>query len=210
MEKITVNYTTLKSFVDNDRSTYDDIVKRFASGDAALTLDQIAQAYYATPFAGFVPLTALVATANQLYRNRDYRMAYFMYLDALEQDPFSLLLLKKAANASYLGAIDEAATRQLRDKVKRLQEVIKATGDGATPDTAFKVTQVNDEYEILYDIFHVKDVISQSVVRRDGAQVCDEMTVMILGDTAPRKVYFDVYGETEADMQDFFNRKKTY
>ncbi len=36
------------------------------------------------------------------------------------------------------------------------------------------------------------------------------MTVMILGDTAPRKVYFDVYGETEADMQDFFNRKKTY
>lgn len=210
MEKITINYTTHKNFVDSDRSAYDDIVKRFASGDAALTLDEIARAYYATPFAGFAPLTSLVATANQLYRNRDYRVAYFMYLDALEQDPFSLLLLKKAANASYLGAIDEPATRQLRDKVKRLQEVIKATGDGAAPDTAFKVIQVSDEYEILYDIFHVKDVISQSVVKRDGGQVCDEMTVMILGDTAPRKIYFDVYGETEADMQDFFNRKKTY
>ncbi len=210
MDKITIDYTAHENFIKNNRALYDETVRRFATGDDTLTPQELAQAYYATPFAGYKPLTELVKTANQLYRIRDYRVAYFMYLDALERDPFSLLLLKKAANASYFDGIDPEATQRLRASVKRLHEVIQATGDGTTPDTAFQVIQVSDEYQILYDIFHVKDVISQSVVKRDGAVVYDEMTVMILGEKEARKVYFAVYGETDDDMQDFFNRKKTY
>lgn len=209
MDTIIVDYNAQEAFVKNHRDQFQSLVSRFNAGET-LPLPDLARAYYAAPFAGYKPLSQLVQLAHRLYRIRDYRVAYFMYLDALEQDPFSLLLLKKAANASFFDVIDPSATRRLRQCVKQLQDVIAATGDGKSASTAYHVTQTSDEYQILYDVYHVRDVVSQRVVKTENNEVYDEMTVEILGQSEPLKVYFACHGETQADMQDFFDRKKTY
>ena len=73
-----------------------------------------------------------------------------------------------------------------------------------------QVVATEDEYQFLYNTVHVKDVMTQSVVATKGDVVVDDMTVAVLGEKEPRHYFFECYGETETDMQDFFNRKKGF
>lgn len=210
MDMNTIDYKAAEAFVKENRQKFDALVRRFADADSTLSTDELAQLYFASPFAGFKPLTQLVKTANQLYRIRDYRVAYFMYRDALECDPLSLLLLKKAANSSFFAVIDADATSALRLCVKMLQEVILATGDGSTAETPIRVVQTSDAYQLLWDAVGVKDVLNCDVVTNSSGEAVDELLVQVRGEKEPRKVYVACYGETDADRADFFIRKKGF
>ncbi len=210
MDKNTIDYEAKKAFVKDSNQEFDTIVRRFTVADTSLNAEQLACAYYASPFAGYKPLSSLVDTANKLYRIRDYRVAYYMYRDALEQSPFSLLLLKKAANCCFFGVIDSAATASLRAQVKMLQEAILASGDGASAATPIRVVQTSDAYQVLWDVMGVKDVLSCEVVDGGDGEPVDELLVQVRDEKEPRKVYVACYGETEADRADFFIRKKGF
>ncbi|MCQ2290108.1 MAG: DUF4919 domain-containing protein [Muribaculaceae bacterium] len=205
-----MDYKASEAFVKENRPQFDALVRRFAAADTSLTAEELAKVYYASPFAGFEPLADLVKTANQLYRIRDYRVAYYMYRDALVADPLSLLVMKKAANCSFFAVIDSNATADLRARVKMLQEVILATGDGATPATAFHVVQTSDAYQVLWDAIGVKDVLSCDVVATENGVSVDELLVQVRDEKEPRKVYVACYGETDDDRADFFIRKKGF
>ncbi|MDO4511804.1 MAG: DUF4919 domain-containing protein [Bacteroidales bacterium] len=206
----TIDYKAQDAFVKENKTQFDAILRRFAAADTSLSATELAQAYYAAPFAGFKPLADLVNTANQLYRIRDYRVAYFMYRDALAADPLSMLVLKKAANCSFFAVIDADATAQLRAQVKMLQEVILASGDGATPATAYRVVRTSDAYQLLWDVVGVKDVISCNVVATENGESVDELLVQVRDEKEPRSIYVACYGETDADRADFFQRKKGF
>lgn len=210
MDKNTIDYKAKEAFVKNKKQDYNAIVRRFAAADVSLAAEQLAEAYYASPFAGNKPLADLVNTANQLYRIRDYRVAYYMYRDALACDPFSLLLLKKAANCCFFGVIDSAATASLRSCVKMLQDVILASGDGSSAQTPFRVVQTSDAYQLLWDVTGVKDVLECNVVANENGESVDELLVQVRDEKEPRKVYVACYGETDADRADFFIRKKGF
>ena len=207
---MTIDYKAQEAFVKNNRQQFDALMSRFEAADASLSADEVAQLYFASPFAGYKPLIDLTLTANQLYKIRDYRVAYFMYRDALVQDPCSMLVLKKAGNCSYFEVIDRDATKQLRARLAMLQDVVKTTGDGLSPETAFQVVQTSDAYQYLWDVLGAKDVAEQKVVKTDGNQVTSEFVVSIRDEKEPRSVFFTVYGETEADREDFFIRKKGF
>ena len=209
MEK-PVNYNQYKSLAENNRVLIEELTAKFAQGDESLTPEQVATVFYTQPFMGYNRLTDLENNAHHLYRIRDYRVAFYMYLKALEQAPCSLLLLKKAWNCHYFDYVDPNIAKKLKIRLKQVQDVVMASGDGNTAQTPFRVTHVSDEYQILYDIFHVKDVIEQKLVAKDGEEAIDQMTVAVLGEKEPRQVFFACYGETPDDMQDFFIRKKGF
>lgn len=210
MEKIKVDYAAQQAFVKNNRPELDALLARFVEGDKTLTPQEVASLYYSAPFAFGKANAANVANADELYALEHYGVAYYLYLGALEAEPCSLLLLKKAANCNYFATIDRTDLAVQRQRLSLLQQAIMATGDGSTPGTAISVVSTPDEYQLLYNVFLAEDVISQRTVSTDGPIVLDEMTVQVAGEPAPRKVYFANYGETEADIQDFFERKKGY
>lgn len=210
MERIKVDYDALQAFVKNSRPELDALLARFQAADPSLTLPEVARLYYAAPFAFGKADAAELKNAAKIYVLKNYGVAYYLYLDALKAEPTSLLLLKKAANSNYFGTVDTPALQVQRRCIDLLQQAILATGDGSTPEQAISVVSTADEYELLYNVFLAEDVISQRTVSTDGPIVLDEMTVQVAGEPAPRKIYFANYGETEADIQDFFDRKKTY
>lgn len=210
MDNNSIDYKAAEAFVKENKQEYDALVRRFVAADASLTAAELAKAYFASPFAGYEPLPDLVNTANQLYRIRDYRVAYYMYRDALECDPLSLLALKKAANCSFFAVIDRDATEALRSRVKMLQDVILATGDGASAQTPIRVVKTSDAYQVLWEAVGVKDVLSCNVVASDSGESVDELLVQVRDEKEPRKVYVACYGESDDDRADFFIRKKGF
>lgn len=210
MEKLPVNFDNYKSLTQGHRDYILGLTERFEKGDESLTTEEVALVYYTQPFMGYKRLTDLENNAHHLYRIRDYRVAFYMYLKALEQAPCSLLLLKKAWNCHYFDTVDAEIAASLKIRLKQVQAVVTATGDGATAETPYRVTHVSDEYQILYDIYHVKDVMEQKLVAQEGEVAIDEMTVAVLGEKEPRQVFFACYGETRDDMEDFFIRKKGF
>lgn len=210
MDKNSIDYKAAEAFVKENKQEYDALVRRFVAADASLTTEELAKAYYASPFAGHKPLSDLLDTANRLYRIRDYRVAYYMYRDALECDPLSLLVLKKAANCCYFAVIDRDATAALRSRVKMLQDVILATGDGATAQSPIRVVKTSDAYQVLWEAVGVKDVLSCKVVAEENGESVDELLVQVRDEKEPRKVYVACLGESEDDRADFFIRKKGF
>ena len=206
----TIDYKALRDFVNENTEQWHALKQRFNAADASLSAEELAQLYYASPFADHTPLHDLVLTANKLYKIRDYRVAYFMYRDALECDPLSLILHKKAANCSFFEGIDPEATHLLLKRVKMLQDVIAATGDGASAESPLRVVQTSDAYQYLWDVMGVKDVISCSVVKVEADESIDELLVQVRTEKEPRKVYVACFGETDDHRADFFIRKKGF
>lgn len=208
--KKAVDFDELKKFVANHGEDYSALLKRFVNGDETLTLEELKTVYYGSPFAGFKMDKEVIALADYHLRFKDYKMAYYLYIDALGKNPVSPMLLKKAYNCAYLGAFSKAESQKLMAKRNMMSRAIESTGDGASVETAMQVVATEDEYQFLYNTVHVKDVMSQSVAATKGDVVVDDMTVAVLGEKEPRHYFFECYGETEADMQDFFNRKKGF
>ncbi len=207
---IKVDYRAQEAFLKENREQYEALVSRFVKNDDTLTQEEIACIYYASPFAGIKRDEETFNKAECLYSSSDYREAFELYMKALEQNPCSMLILKKAANCCYFGAFEPEVKNNLCGRLEKLHGVVMATGDAQSVDTAIKLTHVCDEYEILYNVFNVGNVLSQSVAKTEGADVFDEMTIQIPGEPSTSKLYFSVYGETENDMQDFFERKKAF
>lgn len=206
----TIDYKVFHDFVNENRQHFDQLLNRFIAADPSLTTEEVAHLYFASPFAHFSPLHQLVETANRLYKIRDYRVAYFMYRDALERDPLSLLVLKKAANCSYFDVIDPSATQLLRKRVELLHDVISASGDGASAQSAFRVVKTSDAYQYLWDVMQVKDVLNCEVVSNANGESVDRLLVQVRSEKDPREVFVACYGETDADRADFFIRKKGF
>lgn len=210
MDNITIDYAAQEAFVKNNPQSRNDLLARFVAGDESLTVQEVASLYYSEPFTGLQANPADIANADEIYAEQRYAVAYYLYIGAIEREPCSLLLLKKAANANYYAGIDKVALKTLRLRLRQLQQAVMATGDGKSEQSPICVVRTSDEYQLLYDIFQVEDVMCQRTVDTCGKVVLDEMTVQVLGEPAPRKVFFANYGETDADIQDFFERKKGY
>lgn len=208
--KKAVDFDELKKFVANHGEDYKALLARFVDGDDTLTLDELKTVYYGSPFAGCKMDREVLSLADYHMRYKDYKMAYYLYVDALAKNPVSTMLLKKAYNCTYLGAFDKAEGQKLLAKRNMMSRAIESTGDGASAQTAMQVVATEDEYQYLYNTVHVKDVMSQSVAASKEDAVVDDMAVAVLGEKDARHYFFECYGETEVDMKDFFERKKGF
>ena len=84
------------------------------------------------------------------------------------------------------------------DKYIKLSSAIISSGDGTSEDTAFKVISVNDEYQILNNVFKVEGLKQQSLVNK-----CDLMEFESSPYYEGTQIYFDISCSLDY-MEDLF------
>lgn len=205
MNNLSIHFEQAKQNIDR----YSTLLLKWQEGEE-LSEGDLATLYYGTPLNGHTINAAVVALADTLYKKQQYRVAYHLYATAIEQFPTSILLLKKAYNCCYLGAFNKAESEKLLRRRDSLAALVEGTGTGSTAQDPIVVTHVSDEYHYLYNTLRVSDVATRNAVDKQGEITLDELTVTVRGEKQQRKVYFACYGETDADAQDFFIRKKGF
>ena len=92
-------------------------------------------------------------------------------------------------------------TNNFRIRLRQLLNVILASGNGKSTDTAFKVVNVDDEYVIINLVFAAQSIKSQSLLHEHDNSY-DKMEVVFADQTV--SMYFEVTLWMEY-LKDIFN-----
>ena len=126
-----------------------------------------------------------------------------------QSDDYQQLIERFEANDSLLSlnvyAVNLASELQREEEVQayidkyiKLSSAIISSGDGTSEDTAFKVISVNDEYQILNNVFKVEGLKQQSLVNK-----CDLMEFESSPYYEGTQIYFDISRSLDY-MKDLF------
>ncbi len=159
-----VDYNAIGKYVKKNSEAYLKLTERFEANDSLLTNDDYALLYYGYSFTpkyrGSMDRWNVLDT---LYSKKKMDMMYDKAKEFRQNNPVSLKLLlylikvtstlqKKAELQSYI------------EKYKNLVAAILSSGDGKTEQTPFYVICINDEYQLLQNVFDVKKINSQSLI----------------------------------------------
>jgi hypothetical protein len=167
---------------------YPKLLKRYKALDTNLTLEQYQMLYY-----GF----ALQPEYLDAQRD-DYKMLLFVKQKDLEgikkeakymlfKNPFCLLAIYELSYVNYRTDSTKPEWRLRRRQYNALRKTIIFSGDGQTKETAFKVLSPNDEYNIISDYFHIKNITGQTPVDK-----IDKFDVEPSATYPAREIYFDI------------------
>jgi tetratricopeptide (TPR) repeat protein len=146
-----LNFTALKADVTDAKSPFylPTLLSRFQKADSTLTDDDYMHLYYGQVTADFYsPYASTDEAFRKAYKEEKFKQAIELGEKALKQQPLSLdILFKLLVCYDQLG--DKATARQYARRYFSLIRVITASGDGKSLETAYVVTAVHDEYEVL-------------------------------------------------------------
>lgn len=169
-QKVTVDYPTIEKIVAQP-GYYDALEERLVADDPTLTLNDYVVLYYGMAFCrrGY----ALGTVSYNIYKFRcddKLREAYELGEEYLRKVPASVILL--ADHCSTVGQLKRP--QQEIDKYRRrfesMMAAIAASGDGRTPDTAFKVLDSTSEscvwsYLLAVDFSDTKTDWDRKIIR---------------------------------------------
>jgi len=81
----------------------------------------------------------------------------------------------------------ESEWSKYQKRYRAIRKVIEYSGNGLTPETAFKVIYVSDEYDIMYDYFEIPKIQRQTL---EGS--CDKFDVTPSDYCKVKEVNFDI------------------
>lgn len=176
----------IERFVKKDRKGYDALVERFAAADTTLTDEEIRKVYYGYAFTeSYSPYADYTTMVNALMKEGKEDEAWSVADGLLEKNPVSLWLLREL----FLMTEGEEADGYQR-RYSRLMDGILSTGNGRSMDRAIHVIIVDDEYEILNEVFGMQSLNGQALVG-DSGSAYDRMEFMnSYGDAVT--LYFNV------------------
>lgn len=202
-EKIDVNYSIIKEYVHNHPDEYALLTERFEANDSLLTLKDYALIYYGY---SFTPLYRGSINdwkdLSTLMKEKKSEEAYELVKECRKNNPVSLELLLHAVNLASDLQKEKEEVQSFVDKYVRIASTILSSGDGSSEETAFKVICVNDEYQILYNVFAIQNLKSQSLVND-----CDLMEFESSPNFNGTQIYFNISRSLDF-MEELINRKE--
>ena len=163
----------MERFVKKNRKGYDALVERFAAADTTLTDEEIRKVYYGYAFTeSYSPYADYTTMVNALMKEGKEDEAWSVADGLLEKNPVSLWLLREL----FLMTEGEEADGYQR-RYSRLMDGILSTGNGRSMDRAIHVITVDDEYEILNEVFGMQSFNGQALVG-DSESSYDRMEFM--------------------------------
>lgn len=135
-------------------SEFAQLAKRFAVADTTLTFSQIQKIYYgfsSQPTYNpekFIPVENRIRDFNSSGKPAE---AIELADSLLAVYPVSLVALFEKAYAYYQTS-NEGEEWKDNIKYQALLRVVEASGDGNSPETAFRIISPNDEFEIIRDL----------------------------------------------------------
>ena len=201
-ENIDVDYSNIKEYIQKQPGGYAQLTERFEINDSLLTLNDYALIYYGYSFTSkYKGSMDIWQDVDSLMEEKRMEEAYEQVKEYRKANPVSLKLLIYAVNlASELQKEEEV--QSYVNKYVKLSSAILSSGDGTSEETAFKVICVNDEYQILYNVFDVQNLKQQSLVNN-----CDLMEFESSPYYQGTQIYFDISRSLDF-MEELFNRKK--
>jgi hypothetical protein len=151
-----INFSKIRAEIQDPNSTYyyPSLLKRILADDTTLTVKHYKRLYYGSVFQDYYhPYGASDSKKafTQIYSNRKYEDAIEKGKEVLLENPVDIEVTLKMIY-SYLELKDTAAAKIYGHKYFGFLDVIYASGDGQTPQTAFVVISVDDEYRIVGDL----------------------------------------------------------
>ena len=197
-EILNVDYSAIKEYVTDHSTEFQKLMQRFEENDSLLTRQDYAMIYYGYSFTpAYKGSMDNFQDLRKQIKEQKYEDAYNTGKELLKKNPVSLKLLIYAVNlASELRREEEV--QAYIDKYIKLSSAIISSGDGTSEDTAFKVISVNDEYQILNNVFKVEGLKQQSLVNK-----CDLMEFESSPYYEGTQIYFDISRSLDY-MKDLF------
>ena len=151
-----IDYKLIGKNIKNSKSEfyYPDLLARFQKGDTTLTLNQKRHLYYGYTFQEnfknfkFNGLLDSISKYEQLNTNEALLKALDFRKKVLERNPFETGIIDGKL-AIYKTQKNKEEFMKGIHQISLIFDTILSSGDGLTKETAFVVTSVSAEYEIM-------------------------------------------------------------
>lgn len=188
-----VDYKLIGENIKNSKSEfyYPDLLARFQKGDTTLTLNQKRHLYYGYTFQEnfknfkFNGLLDSISKYEQLNTNEALLKALDFKKKVLERNPFETGIIDGKL-AIYKTQKNEEEFMKGIHQISLIFDAILSSGNGLTKDTAFVVTSVSAEYEIM-SILGFKPVKNPVIVDQNY-----EFVEVESNNKNVKGIYFDV------------------
>jgi hypothetical protein len=151
-----INFSKIRAEIENPNSEYyyPALLRRIWADDTTLTVKHYKRLYYGSVFQDYYhPYGASDAKKEfiQIYANKKYDDAILKGKAVLLENPVDIEVTLKMIY-SFLELKDTVSAKIYGHKYFSFLDVIYASGDGQTAQTAFVVISVDDEYRIVGDL----------------------------------------------------------
>ena len=181
-----VDFDAIYAQTQNTKSKFylPKLLKRFRDLDTTLTTDEYKHLYYGYTRSEFYSPLSIETTQLSHHLGKGLIDSVRKSIEIIDKsNPVNLNLIH--------GKIVIASTNQEQGKVKSLStqlagllKAILSSGNGQTPETAFVITAIEDEYFILNNILRLK-------YQRRGASDCCDVYAITSQDGSSRDLYFN-------------------
>ena len=189
-DELDIDFDKIKAEVNNQESDsfYPKLLKRFNDFDSTLTLQNYSLIYYGFSFQdNYLKNSPKEDKLDELLKSNDYEKVVLECQKILDSNPVSLLANNKMGFALFKLKKPESEWSKYQKRYRAIRKVIVYSGNGLTPETAFKVIYVSDEYDILYDYFEIPKIQRQTL-----ESSCDKFDVTPSDYYKVKEVYFDI------------------
>jgi hypothetical protein len=191
--ELDINYDTIKAKIEKPESDnyYPKLLKRFNEFDSTLTLQDHSLIYYGFSFQeDYLKNKPDEKHLEDLLESNDYEDIIIECQKILAKNPVSLLANNKMGYALFKLKKPESDWKKYQYRYRTIRKVIVYSGNGLSPESAFKVIYVSDEYDILYDYFEIPKIHKQTL---EG--MCDKFDIDPSDYYKVKIVYFDTSRE---------------
>tara|TARA_Y100000589_G_scaffold328039_1_gene371221 strand:+ start:43478 stop:44182 length:705 start_codon:yes stop_codon:yes gene_type:complete len=148
-----VDFDLIKREISDSNSIffYPNLLERFKKFDTTLTFLDYQHIYYGSVFqSNYSPYynSQTEEKFYELYKKEKFKKAIPSGIKAFEDNPVNMRLIFRLAVAN-LAEGNKQKARKLANLYYNLMDVILSSGDGKSIQTAYVVTRVSDEYEII-------------------------------------------------------------
>lgn len=166
------------------------LAKRFDELDATLSPDDIARAYVAQAYvknnSSDIDFDGMML--DSMVKTGDYENALRMAWDLVCRSPFNL---HATETLLHIVPKEHDIWKLAAWRYTHLLNAILSTGDGTSPQSAFCVICVQDEYIVMRGALEIENILQQSL-EIEGERSYDRFDVAA-GDRYPHSViYFDI------------------
>lgn len=189
-EELIIDFNKIEAEVKDQESDsfYPKLLKRFIDFDSTLTLQDYSLIYYGFSFQdNYLRNKPKEEGLNELLKSNDYEKVVLECQKILDLNPVSLLANNKMGYALFKLERPESEWRKYQNRYRTIRKVIVYSGNGLTPESAFKVIYVSDEYDIIYDYFEIPKIKQQTL---EG--LCDKFSIEPSDYYKSKEVYFDI------------------
>jgi len=188
--KLEINFDSIKAKIEYPESDnyYPKLLKRFKEFDTTLTHQDYALIYYGFSFQDdYIKNKPEEFTLKDLVKAEDYEKIIIECQKVLNKNPVSLRANNEMGYSLFKLHKPDSEWKKYQKRYRAIRKVIAYSGHGYSPETAFKVIYVSDEYNMLYKYFDIQKIHQQSLMG-----LCDKFVVDPSEYYKGNEVYFDI------------------